>query len=55
MKLRYDPVLLAHHLRGIGGALMSDLESLSLDLYNFTGLLLAVPDLAGVLMFSCPS
>jgi hypothetical protein len=49
-KLRNDQGFLADYLQGIGGALMNDLESLSLDLYNFTGVKLSVPDLAGWLM-----
>ncbi len=38
LRLRGDPDFLEWYLEGKGGMLMNDLESVALDLYNFTGI-----------------
>jgi hypothetical protein len=38
LRLRNDPDFLEWYLEGKGGMLMNDLESVALDLYNFTGI-----------------
>ena len=52
--LRNDAEFLSWYLRGKGGALMNDLESISLDLYAFTGLQPGVEGLAGWMLLASP-
>ena len=50
-RLRHDAVYLAEYREGKGGALMSDLEVVALDLKIWTGLSMEIPEVAGWLIF----
>lgn len=51
-RLRHDAAYLAEYAEGKGGALMSDLEVIALDIKIWTGVSLDIPQVAGWLMFA---